>query len=402
MTTTEIREVGSVPNTAAEILSAVQGLAPSLRARSVEIEEARRMPADIVEMLRAAGVFRMGFSAEFGGPNLTSMEQTRVLEELARADASVGWCGMIGMDSGLYSAYLTPDAVRELFPTPDTITGGMVQPNGRAERVPGGYMLTGKYSLGSGITHADRISAGALTCTDGQVDINPTGNPNWIVTVLAPEDVKMIDTWNSTGLAGSGSIHYEVNGVFVPEQHVFNFSRPKSRSGPLSAPDALMRKMPGVPLGTARAALDYARAVISEKTNSQTGQAWKDHYRAQFVLGQCEMDYLTIRHAVYGSLEHKWQLLNGDVTYPDLTPDERVGSVLIALKAFRESLSIVRRLYDLLATASIYKPSLLDRSMRDLTTMCQHVMAQDVIVQSAGAHFLGGEPGFPFALGITE
>ncbi|NKS56311.1 acyl-CoA dehydrogenase [Rhodococcus hoagii] len=402
MTTTEIREVGSVPNTAAEILSAVQGLAPSLRARSVEIEEARRMPADIVEMLRAAGVFRMGFSAEFGGPNLTSMEQTRVLEELARADASVGWCGMIGMDSGLYSAYLTPDAVRELFPTPDTITGGMVQPNGRAERVPGGYMLTGKYSLGSGITHADRISAGALTCTDGQVDINPTGNPNWIVTVLAPEDVKMIDTWNSTGLAGSGSIHYEVNGVFVPEQHVFNFSRPKSRSGPLSAPDALMRKMPGVPLGTARAALDYARAVISEKTNSQTGQAWKDHYRAQFVLGQCEMDYLTIRHAVYGSLEHKWQLLNGDATYPDLTPDERVGSVLIALKAFRESLSIVRRLYDLLATASIYKPSLLDRSMRDLTTMCQHVMAQDVIVQSAGAHFLGGEPGFPFALGITE
>ncbi|NLV79648.1 MAG: acyl-CoA dehydrogenase [Rhodococcus sp.] len=402
MTTTETREVGSVPNTAAEILSAVQGLAPSLRARSVEIEEARRMPADIVEMLRAAGVFRMGFSAEFGGPNLTSMEQTRVLEELARADASVGWCGMIGMDSGLYSAYLTPDAVRELFPTPDTITGGMVQPNGRAERVPGGYMLTGKYSLGSGITHADRISAGALTCTDGQVDINPTGNPNWIVTVLAPEDVKMIDTWNSTGLAGSGSIHYEVDGVFVPEQHVFNFSRPKSRSGPLSAPDALMRKMPGVPLGTARAALDYARAVISEKTNSQTGQAWKDHYRAQFVLGQCEMDYLTIRHAVYGSLEHKWQLLNGDATYPDLTPDERVGSVLIALKAFRESLSIVRRLYDLLATASIYKPSLLDRSMRDLTTMCQHVMAQDVIVQSAGAHFLGGEPGFPFALGITE
>jgi len=402
VTTTETREVGSVPNTAAEILSAVQGLAPSLRARSVEIEEARRMPADIVEMLRAAGVFRMGFSAEFGGPNLTSMEQTRVLEELARADASVGWCGMIGMDSGLYSAYLTPDAVRELFPTPDTITGGMVQPNGRAERVPGGYMLTGKYSLGSGITHADRISAGALTCTDGQVDINPTGNPNWIVTVLAPEDVKMIDTWNSTGLAGSGSIHYEVDGVFVPEQHVFNFSRPKSRSGPLSAPDALMRKMPGVPLGTARAALDYARAVISEKTNSQTGQAWKDHYRAQFVLGQCEMDYLTIRHAVYGSLEHKWQLLNGDATYPDLTPDERVGSVLIALKAFRESLSIVRRLYDLLATASIYKPSLLDRSMRDLTTMCQHVMAQDVIVQSAGAHFLGGEPGFPFALGITE
>ncbi|NKS56539.1 hypothetical protein GS504_02990 [Rhodococcus hoagii] len=137
-----------------------------------------------------------------------------------------------------------------------------------------------------------------------------------------------------------------------------------------------------MPLGTARAALDYARAVFLEKTNSQTGQAWKDH-TGPSSFWSVRDGYLTIRHAVYGSLEHKWQLPQRGCYNPDLTPDERVGSVLIALKAFRESLSIVRRLYDLLATASIYKPSLLDRSMRDLTTMCQHVMAQDVIVQSA-------------------
>ncbi|MGX9225225.1 hypothetical protein ACWV95_00925 [Streptomyces albus] len=133
-----------------------------------------------------------------------------------------------------------------------------------------------------------------------------------------------------------------------------------------------------------------------------TGERWADDYRVQFALGECEMDFLTIRHAVYGSIEDKWRELESGTPYDELGPDLRVSTVVLALNAFRGALSIVRRLYDLLATTSIYKPSPMDRWLRDLTTMCQHVMAQDVIVQSAGAHLLGGRPQFPFAVGVTS
>jgi alkylation response protein AidB-like acyl-CoA dehydrogenase len=289
-----------------------------------------------------------------------------------------------------------------MFPTPDMVTGGLINPNGRAERVPGGYRLSGHWNLGSGITHADWVSAGAFTCTNGEQDVNEHGNPNWRVLLVRPGEVKMIDTWHATGLAGSGSIDYEMDDVFVPEEHTFSFGKPLSRTGPLAAPDALMRKMPGVPLGAARAALDYVREMARTKVNRMTGQAWADDYRIQFALGECEMDFLTMRHAVYGSIEHKWNRLESGTAYTDLTAEERVETVLLAVKAFRGALDIVRRLYDLLATTSIYKPSPMDRWLRDLNTMCQHVMAQDVIVQSAGAYLLGGKPRFPFAVGITE
>ena len=60
------------------------------------------------------------------------------------------------------------------------------------------------------------------------------------------------------------------------------------------------------------------------------------------------------------------------------------------------------RLYDLLQTTSIYRPSPLDRLLRDLTTMRQHVITQDQVLQSAGALLLGGTPHNPFSLGIVQ
>lgn len=401
MTAVDERISGAVPNTAADILAAVKAITPELRSRSAEIEQARRLPSDVVALLRGTGVLRMGFAKEFGGPELNSMEQTEILEALAYADTSVGWCGMIGMDGGLYSTYLAPTAVRTLFPSPDTATAGFVSPLGRAERVDGGYLLSGHWPLGGGITHADVVAAGAFTYTNGTRDVNANGNPNWLVMLVPIKEVRLIDNWYATGLSGSGSLDYEITEAFVPEEHTITFGRPKSRSGPLAAPDALLRKMPGVPLGAARAALDFAREVAGTKVNKATGARGADDYRVQFTLGQCEMDYLAMRHAVYGSLEHKWQRLAAGANYEDLTAEEQVGTVLLALNAFRGSLAIVRRLYDLLGTASIYKPSPMDRWLRDLTTMCQHVMAHDVIVQSAGAHLLGGKPRFPFAVGRT-
>lgn len=402
MTTVDKRAPGTVPNTAEDILAAVKAIVPVLRERSTEIEENRRLPADVVELLRGAGVFRMGFSGEFGGPDLTSMEQVRVLEELAYGDASAGWCGMIGIDSGLYSAYLKPETVREMFPSPDMVIAGLISPAGRAERVPGGYRLSGHWALGSGITHADWVSAGAFTYTGGELDVAPGGSPNWRVLLVPPADVTLIDTWHTTGLAGSGSLDYEIDGVFVPEDHTFSFGIARSRTGPLAAPDALMRKMPAVPLGTARAALDFVRDLARTRTDRMSGEPWADNYRVQFALGECEMQYISLRHAVYGSLEHRWERLAAGATLADLDPEELIETTLVALKAFRGSLAIVRRLYDLLQTTSIYRPSPMDRWLRDLTTMCQHVMAQDVIIQTAGAHLVGGTPRFPFALGVME
>ncbi len=397
--TTETED--DAPRTAAEVLARAKAAVPLLRARSEEIEKARQLPADVVALLRSTGVFRMALSTERGGPELTSAQQTEVIETLAYGDVAAGWCAMIGMDTPLYSAFLSQSAVDEMFPDPDTVTAGLIFPAGRAERVAGGYRLTGRWQFGSGITHADWVSAGSFVTSGGELEI-VDGKPVWRLMMVPRSEVELIDTWRTTGLRGSGSQDYAIDNVFVPEHHTFVFGPALSRSGPLAAPEAFVRNMPGVPLGLARAALDHVRDHAINRVNRQTGERWADNYRVQYTLGEAEMEFQAARHAVYGSLHAQWELLSSGKTLDDFTKDERISTMLPRVNSFRAARSIVTKLYDLMATTAIYEPSPLDRWLRDATTMCQHVVAQDQIIQSAGAHLLGGTPLFPFALGITD
>ncbi|QXU56674.1 acyl-CoA dehydrogenase family protein [Rhodococcus sp. LW-XY12] len=394
-------EVLSTPNTFSDIYNAVSELRPTLRSYSQEIEQTRRLPREVVELVRSAGVFRMGFEQEHGGPGLTAAQQTEVLAELSYADASIGWCAMVGIDSGLFANYLRDDAVSRMFPSLDVSAAGMLAPRGQAERVDDGFILSGRWTFGSGISHADWVFAGAHITENGEINRHSDGRPEWRVLMLRPEDVSLADNWYSTGLAGTSSMDFSVDQVFVPGYATFSFREPNAESGPLSTADLQMRKMPGVPLGVARAALDYFREIAAEKVNSATGRRWADDYRIQYSLGHCEMQYISMRHGVYSTLEERWNRLEAGAVLADLSPDERIATALARTNAFRTARDIVRRLYDLLASTSIYKPSPMDRWLRDLETMCQHFMAQDQIIQSAGAYLIGGRPENPLVLGIV-
>jgi hypothetical protein len=94
-------------------------MAPAIAARSEEIEALRRLPADLVAELRAAGFFRMGRSRAKGGPQMTLPQHLEVIEVLAHADPSVGWCVKIGTDSGLIAEFLPAEASARLLPHPD-------------------------------------------------------------------------------------------------------------------------------------------------------------------------------------------------------------------------------------------------------------------------------------------
>jgi alkylation response protein AidB-like acyl-CoA dehydrogenase len=388
-----VRDTLDIPETAADILARARAVAPQLRARSEEIEQNRRLPADVVELLRGTGVFRMGFSRRWGGPELSSVQQTEVVEALAYGDASAGWCAMIGMDTGLYASFLDEVDVKEMFPSLDMITAGLLFPVGRAEIVPGGYRLTGRWQFGSGITHSDWVVSGAMLYRDGAPYPSKDGHDSRLFLVPRAQ-VDVIDTWHTTGLAGSGSCDYAITDVFVPEGHSIVFSAVRSGSGPLAQPEVHMRNMPGVALGISRAALDYAREVIAAR------RGWSESWRMQVGLAECEADFYAARAGVYAALRRQWEVLSdGDAA--SLTLDERAALPLSRLHAFRTARSIATRLYDLMQTASIYRPSPLDRWLRDTTTMCQHIVAQDRILQTAGAHLLGARPEFPLSLGIT-
>ncbi|ANP53146.1 alkylation response protein AidB-like acyl-CoA dehydrogenase [Streptomyces griseochromogenes] len=383
------------PASAADVLTRARHAIPLLRDAASRIEERRRLPDDIVDVLRQVGAWRAVMPTEWGGPELTSPEQAQLLELLAQGDASAAWCAMIGMDSGIYAGYLDDGVARELYQDLDTITAGALFPTGKAEKVTGGYVISGQWRFASCVHHCQVLMASCLVHEDGVPVPDPlTGQPRqWRVFAARPGQFEIHDTWYTTGLAGSGSNDYSCQDLFVPAEHAFALTRPR-RPGPLlRTPDAVQRKMPGIPLGLARAALDHAVDLAEGRADRETGTPWTSDFRVHEAIGRSQMELNAARASVYESLSLQWEVLCGD--REDLRK-ERIDAALARTFAFQTARRVVQRLYDLVGGAAVYRrTSPFDRWLRDVNTMCQHAVAQDAVLQMAGVVALGGEPPNP-------
>ena len=127
---------------------AVDELEPAIHAAAGEIESARRLPDDLIDGLKRAGVFRMPMPESWGGPEVDPLTQFRVVERLSAIDASVGWCAMIGSDGGYYSANLDDEAAHGLWTDLDDVTAGWLFPGGTATPTHGGYVVKGRWAFG--------------------------------------------------------------------------------------------------------------------------------------------------------------------------------------------------------------------------------------------------------------
>ncbi|HTB50665.1 MAG TPA: acyl-CoA dehydrogenase family protein, partial [Solirubrobacteraceae bacterium] len=74
-----------------ETLTHVRELAPWLSKRSAAIEREHELPLDVLAAVTEAGCLRMAVPAEYGGADLTLPQAIAVVEELTRADGSLGW-----------------------------------------------------------------------------------------------------------------------------------------------------------------------------------------------------------------------------------------------------------------------------------------------------------------------
>src|SRR3546814_17540105 len=73
------------------LLERIEKLLPEIAARADETERERGLPADLMDHLLDAGLFRMMVPRAFGGEELDHLQACRVVEALARADGSAGW-----------------------------------------------------------------------------------------------------------------------------------------------------------------------------------------------------------------------------------------------------------------------------------------------------------------------
>lgn len=380
----------------AEVLSRIEDIRPVLTEAIPWIEAARCLPSEVVDALRGTGVFAMVMPRARGGPELDPIEQFHVVEALARIDASIGWCVMIGSDSGYYSAFLDPDVAVELWPSLDLVTAGWVAPGGQGEVTDGGYRLSGRWSFGSGCQHADVFVGGFLVSDAGVPRFGPDGRPELRVAVFDPSAVEIHDTWHTTGLAGSGSTDYSVTDLMVPFEHTFTLlggAVGTRRSEPLYAyPAMFLSNLAAVPLGVARASLDEFRRLAEEKMVMPAMHPLRDEARAQTAMGRAEALWASGRAWALDVLGELWDVL---IAGGQPSAELRARFRLSAANACTNAREATELLYRAAGSTAIYSTSPLDRHYRDQATMAAHIVSAERNFEIAGRVLLGIETNEP-------
>ncbi|MFD1522708.1 acyl-CoA dehydrogenase family protein [Pseudonocardia yunnanensis] len=375
----------------AAILANAEEIGPLLREHAADVEAARRLTEPVVDALRSTGVFRMAMPATWGGPEVDICRQNEILETLARADASAAWCAMIGSDSGFYSGYIDDAAARSLYPNLDAVTAGWIAPAGILEVCDGGYRLSGRWSFGSGSTHADVIAGGARVVENGAPRLLADGTPEERMAMLPAEQWEVLDTWRPLGLAGSGSHDYTITDAFVPAENTWSFGD-SYRSEPLYRWRGMfMVNFFGLPQGVALDACDVATSILGGKVLMPEMVPAKDVPRVRAAVARASAMVGAARSYSYDTVGTFWNVI---VAGDEPSFEQRAQLTGLFVHVASECRAAVRLLVDTVGTVAIQDGCSLGRKMRDLDVIAQHVLAKSQIWEWAGGMYFGQDPPF--------
>lgn len=371
------------------VLERIRELLPGIRERRAEIEQARRLPADLARQLRATGIFRLSVPRSIGGAEVSPTELMRVSETVAAADGSTGWCAMVGLGNNVVAGYMSEAGAREVFADPSAPTAGLAAPAGAAVRSDGGVKVNGRWPFASGITHCDWVWAGCLVMEGGKPRMTPMG-PEIVHVCLPVGEVQIHDTWHVSGLCGTGSHDFTVKDAFVPEERIFALLDPSGhRSEPLYRMPPLgtfVYQVAAVSLGIARGALDELIELAESKVPTLYQQVLADKAVAQIEIARAEAALQGARAFLYGTVDDMWQTI---LAGGELTPRQIAMGRIASTHAAEVAAAVSRTAATLGGGSAIYTSSALQRHARDAAAITHHFTVAPHSWEEAGRVLLG-------------
>jgi indole-3-acetate monooxygenase len=382
------------------VLHAAIELGPKIRASGDEMEQMRRIPPHVAQAMKDAGVFGMVLPRSWGAPELDPLTQIRVIEALAIADGSAGWCAMIGCDSGYVTAFLDEAVAHEMYPDIWVATAATVTVTGQATPAPGGYCVNGRFPFASGCQHCEWVWVGCSVVDNGAPRISAAGVPETRTCFVRVSECEILDTWYTTGLRGTGSHDLAVHDVFVPAERTFSFQDPNlvKRPGPLYAfPLMFIAKGAAPALGVARHAIDVvienagrkpARRLLSgERVEAQ--KLLRDEVFVQESVAHAEARLGAARAYLFDVVGDLWGTL---VEERKPSPIQQARFITAYTHVVGECAEAVQLVFKASGGTAVYQIGQLDRCLRDVLTMNQHVIGSLRTYEMAGRLLLGGEP----------
>lgn len=193
-------------------------LLPGFKARVAQTEHWRQMPAETVQELRDSGLIRLGNPLRFGGLGLEYDAAFALAWLMGTACGSTAWCYALWTVHNWWIGHFPLQAQEEFFADgPDVLASSALNPTrGRAEPVPGGYRVSGRWSYSSGCDAASWV----MLAVPG-----PLGPREHFWVLLPRQDYTIVDTWFTSGMRGTGSKDIVADNVFVPTHRTMDPNR---------------------------------------------------------------------------------------------------------------------------------------------------------------------------------
>jgi len=368
-----------------------------------DCERARHLARPVVDALVASGLPRLIAPTALGGAAAHPGVLVQVVETIAAADASAGWCTGIGLGTNYLAGFLPEAGARDLFVDLDRPGSGVFAPTGTGVRTSAGFRLSGRWSFASGCCHS-AVQASGMLAVDaaGEPERDRNGSPVARLAFVPADAVCIEETWDTVGLRGTGSHDTVVIDRVVPDDHTLRFTDASWCDDFIyqQTPFAVLGPCLGAAaLGVGRAALDLVVGEIQAAAASpRPGRKapFGDDPLSQAELARAEIRLRSVRSLLLDTLD------DGYETCATGRRPERSHVALVGL-ACQEALAAAVNAVDvagrLSGSRSVRDGSHLDRLHRDIHTMRQHVMFSPAIGAQLGRQ-LAGLPtiAYPFLL----
>ncbi|MEM8605758.1 MAG: acyl-CoA dehydrogenase family protein [Myxococcota bacterium] len=374
---TEAKEykMSNKPLEPAELIEAAEKLAPLLRAKAREAELARKPLDEVIDAIRDSGIFALMVPKCYGGHEADLDTFFEVALTLSRADASMGWLVAFYMEHSYWFCGFPEEFQKEVFaerpyvlaPVTLNITGGF------AQEVEGGYRLSGQWSWGTGIIHAEWVLVGAMMA-------GADGTPAPIFFAVPRDEVEAIDTWYVSGMCSTGSFDIKIQDVFVPKSRTVAMMDLTNAVAAARLHDGPLYRTPLVPilgfasalsmLGAAQGALEEYQTQTKAKIASgqlRAGGTIKDEGKPSVVASAAltiDAAELLLRDVLRDVMEKR----------DSASPEERGTWITRMAHAVFMCRSAVQDIVSVTGASGSRLESPIQRALRDISTGSNHVI----------------------------
>ena len=360
-------------------LAIARDLGPSLAELGKRADEADFFVADNYPLLKQAGLVDAGVPVELGGQGADVASLASMLREIAHHCPSTALAFAMHTHQVAIPAWrwrhqkapVEPLLKRVAAEKLVILTSGgsdWVAGTGKAERVEGGYRITARKIFSSGAPAGDLQMTGAVLEEDGQ----PPRVLHFGVPMTSPQ-VKILDTWHTMGMRGTGSHDVMIDGHFVPDAAVA-LKRPANQWHLLYHVISMIAfpLIYSVYLGIAESARKIAIDLAAKRRRDRTVVS---------LIGRMETE-LRAAQLAHGSM---LAAAGSNNPSPATTSEIMIGRQLVG----RHAIAVVELAMEAAGGAGFYRDRGLERLFRDVQGARYHPLQAGPQAEFTGSVVLG-------------